>query len=92
MTISTTDDLSREEARALQQIDKLGRTRAQLYRQGLYSEADFVLHGVLERLVIRRRLVYLGRTGDHRNVTYNYGLPAAVSAQRACPRRGLNSP
>jgi hypothetical protein len=79
MTIRTTDDLSREEARALEQIGQKGRMSAQIYRQGAYSEADFVLYGVLERLVIRGRLVYLGRTGDHRNVTYNYALPEISS-------------
>jgi hypothetical protein len=82
MTINTTGDLSREEARALGQIDRQGKMSAQLYRQGTYSEADFVLHGVLERLVIRRRLVYLGRTGDHGDVTYNYGLPGVSAALR----------
>jgi hypothetical protein len=83
MTISTMGDLSREEARALDQVNPLGRMSAQLYRQGIYSEANFVLHGVLQRLVIRGRLVYLGRTGDHRNVTYHYALPGvSVAAPR----------
>jgi hypothetical protein len=81
MTIKTGGDLSPEEARALDQIDASGRTSAQIYRQGAYSEAAFVLHGVLERLVIRRRLIYLGRSGDQGEVTYNYGLPAAVSGE-----------
>ncbi len=79
MTINTLGDLSREEAWALDRIDPSGRTNAQIYRQGVYSEADFVLHGVLERLVIRRRLVYLGRSGDPSNVSYNYALPDAAT-------------
>ena len=87
MTISTVNDLSQDEARALHQIGDLGRASAQLYRQGIYSEADFVLHGVLQRLVIRRLLVYLGRTGDHRNVTYNYALPAGSASAPSEPVR-----
>jgi hypothetical protein len=81
MTMTAQTDLRFEERQALDRVEQLGTLSAQLYRQGDYSEADFILYGVLERLVIRRRLVYLGLTGDQKNATFNYGLPG--TAERA---------
>ena len=71
-------NLSQEEAQALQQVGQTGQLSARLYDHGVFSEPAFVLYGVLERLVIRKQLAYLGRTGDDRNATYSYALPAAA--------------
>jgi len=77
-------NLSQEEAQALQQVGQAGKLSTQLYDQGVFSEPAFVLYGVLERLVIRKQVSYLGRTGDDRNATYSYALPvAAFNADQA---------
>jgi hypothetical protein len=72
MIIEHQSNLSREEAHALDRATKQGGLSARLYRQGVYSEADFVLLGVLQRLVIRGRLVYLGLSGEGGDAVYSY--------------------
>ncbi len=79
------DDLSEEEAQILCRVQVQGRLSASLYNAGIFSEPDFVLYGVMERLVIRRRLSYLGRSGDQQNAAYHYALPqgdGAAESQR----------
>jgi len=72
-------NLSQDETRALDRVERAGELSVRLYTQGVFSEPDFVLYGVLERLVIRGRLAYLGRSRDDRNATYNYALPQGVA-------------
>jgi hypothetical protein len=84
------DVLSLEETQALIRARGEGRLSVSLYRKGEFSEADFVLFGVLERLVIRRRLAYLGRSGDQFNAAYHYGL--AEGAGLAVESRNQDGP
>jgi hypothetical protein len=72
-------NLSQEEAGALVRVEQAGELSVRLYTAGVFSEPDFVLYGVLERLVIRGRLAYLGRSRDDRNATYSYALPHAAA-------------
>jgi hypothetical protein len=76
-------NLSREEVQVLHRVSQAGALSTQLYDHGVFSEPAFVLYGVLERLVIRKQLAYLGRTGDDRNATYTYALPSAAPAADA---------
>ncbi len=77
-------DLSTEETEAFDRARARGGISVALYRQGAFSEPDFIQFGVLERLVIRGLLSPLGRQGDQFNASYHYGLPPR-SADRAAP-------
>jgi hypothetical protein len=73
-------DLSQDERAALALVQRQGRVRVQLHQKGVFSEPDFVLYGVLERLVIRKEIVALGREGDQMNAAFSYVLMAATSS------------
>ncbi len=60
-----------------------------LYRQGVFSEPDFIRFGVLERLVIRGFLTYLGIQGDQMNASYHYGLARRTTGRAPAQAQGL---
>ena len=75
--------LSAEEAAELQKVETSGATAVHIYRDGAYSEPDFVRFGVLQRLEIRRLLVSQGlsrRTGE---MSYAFSLPETEAARIA---------
>ena len=67
--------LSEEEARTLDYVATRGAVSVSLYREGDFCEPDFIRYGVLERLVIRGLVTYLGGKGDQVNYAYHYALP-----------------
>lgn len=76
-------DLSREESAVLARASGERAITATLYCGGEFSEPEFVLFGVLERLVIRKRLTFVGRSGDQLNAAYHYALAESLPAQAA---------
>ena len=68
--------LSEDETRVLNLATGAGTMTAQIYRDGVFSEPDFVLLGVLQRLAIRGRLAFLGLSDDRDNAAYSYALTA----------------
>jgi hypothetical protein len=77
------NNLSQDEKAALAEVRKQGRVRVQLHQKGIFSEQDFVLYGVLERLVIRKEIVALGREGDQMNAAFSYALAVNAAHPRA---------
>jgi len=80
MQASEKNHLSQDETTALALLKRQGRVRVQLHQGGVFSEQDFVLYGVLERLVIRKEIVPLGRDGDQMNAAFSYALSANAAA------------
>jgi hypothetical protein len=76
------DALSLDETQALAGFGPDGRVSISLYTAGVFSEPAFVLYGIMERLVIRKRLSYLGQTGDQKNAAYHYAFPEHADGQR----------
>ncbi len=70
-----TIDLHPDECALMDEAHDRGRVTVALYEAGIFSEAEFIRYGVLERLVIRGRIAALGRSGDQQNAAYHYALP-----------------
>ena len=83
MQVHADRDLSPQEQSALDRLTAQGQIRVQLHQDGVFRVEDFILYGVLERLVIRKRIVYLGREGDQLNGAYSYALSANVEPSPA---------
>jgi hypothetical protein len=88
-----TIDLNPDETALLDEARRAGRVSVALYEGGVFSEPDFIRYGVLERLVIRKRVAFIGRSGDQKNAAYHYELaPAGAQVREAAldlapPRR-----
>ncbi len=78
-----TCDLYPDESALLAEALCRGRLSVALYTDGIFSEWSFIRFGVLERLVIRGRLAFLGRSGDQKNAAYHYEiLPVGAPLRR----------
>lgn len=64
--------LSEAESRAMQDASASGALTARIYRDGVFSEPDFVLLGVMQRLAIRGHLALVDLHGGQTNAAYTY--------------------
>jgi len=75
--------LSAEETVELERVQAAGATAVHIYRDGAYSEADFVRFGVLQRLEIRRLLVCQGLNRQDGDMSFAFSLSSAAAARIA---------